>query len=508
MDVRLEQTSFEAEIPCGGMKTRFTVEGDVTLPGSLRETTNILHASAMAVVESAEATQDRAAIAGRVIFCVLYTQGDRATPESIEATADFTHLCDMPGVQPRSALDVSAQAEHVTAFVQNGRMSMKANLVLCASAIAAQTIDVLTAAAGDAIQQKTIPVTLRRKTASGSTETLLREEFSLPGDLGVTETLAAWADITMTDATGGQGRIGLSGEVALTVAHASSQPGRPLIMTRHTIPVAEAVEVSGDGGDLLNGCIRVKDVAVASQDLGDGERTLRAEVLLGMNAWAEREETVTVLEDAYTTSGDSLRLNRASMPLRTGGVRHTATESAKASILLPEGSKPLRTVLAAFARPVLSSFNQQGSRLVTEGTMDVDLVYMSDGDQPVSARIEAPFRTAFAASAAPDDMLTLHAANVEAVPITSDRAELRYLLQADIAGQRVAPVSLITDGLAVPADAPTGNIVLYFTQPGESAWDVARRYRIPESDLRALNPDLTGEPKPGQGLVVWHRNPA
>lgn len=508
MDMRLEQTTFEVEIPCGSCKTHFTVEGDVTLPGSLRETTNILHASATAVVETSEAGQDRASIAGRVIFCVLYTHGDHGAPESIEAAADFTHLCDMPGASPRASVDAWVQAEHVTASVQNGRMNMKAELSLCARAASCQPVEAIAAVEAPTVQQRTTPVTLRRRTASGSTDTLLREEFSLPAELGVTETLAAWAEVQMQDATGGQGRIGLSGEVNLTVAHASSQPGRPLVITRHTIPVGEAVEVSGDGGDLLHGRVRVKDVAVASQDMGDGERTLRAEVLLGMSAWAEREETVAVLADAYTTSGDALRLNRVPMTLRTGGSRIQAGESGKAALMLPGGAKPLRTVLAAFARPALGSFNQQGSRLIAEGDMEVDLVYMSDGDQPVSVRMETPFRAAFAAQAAPDDILTLRTLNVEAVPVTSDRAELRYILQAEIDGQQSEAVSLVTESLPVPADAPTGDIVLYITQPGETAWDIARRYRIAESDLRVLNPDLTGDPKPGQGLVVWHRHPA
>lgn len=508
MDMRLEQTTFEAEIPCADCRTHFSVEGDVTLPGSLREATRILHASAMAVVESAEASQDRASIAGRVIFCVLYTQGEHGVPGSIEAAAEFTHLCDMPGAVPKAAVDVWVQTEHVTASVQNGRVSMKAALSLCARATVTQTVEAIQSVSTPDVQQKTEQVILRRKTAAGSADTLLREEFSLPADLAITETLAAWAEVQMLDATGGQGRIGLSGEVTLTAAHASSQPGRPLVMTRHTIPVGEAVEVVGEGGDLLHGRIRVKDVAVASQDLGDGERTLRAEVLLGLQAWAEREESISVLSDAYTTSGDVLRLNRTSMTMRAGGNQQHIAESGKASLLLPDGAKPLRTVLAAFARPALSGFSQQGSRLIAEGTMDIDLVYMSDGELPVSTRIEMPFRTAFAASASPEDIMTLRVVNAEAVPVTSDRAELRYILQADIEGWQTQAVSLVTEALAVPADAPTGDIVLYFTQPGESAWDIARRYRIPESELRALNPDLTGEPKSGQGLVVWHRHPA
>ena len=92
--------------------------------------------------------------------------------------------------------------------------------------------------------------------------------------------------------------------------------------------------------------------------------------------------------------------------------------------------------------------------------------------------------------------------------MTSDRAELRYILQAEIDSPQSETVILTTEALAVPADAPTRDVVLYFTQPGENAWDIARRYRIAESDLRELNPELSGEPKPGQGLVVWRRSPA
>lgn len=138
--------------------------------------------------------------------------------------------------------------------------------------------------------------------------------------------------------------------------------------------------------------------------------------------------------------------------------------------------------------------------------MEATVIYLSDdGAAPVSARMEAPFRTAFAANASPEDIITLIAANVESVPVTSDRVELRYILHADIEGVQGAAVSLVTDAAAVPAVPTTSDIVLYFTQPGEGAWEIARRYRIPESELRALNPDLQGDPKTGQGVVVWRR---
>lgn len=507
MEMHLNEMSIQPETPCGVCRSQAVVEGEVTLPGSLRETTNVLHAAAMAVVESAESMNDRISIAGRVVFCVLYTQGEAHRVDAIEATADFTHLCELPGAVPRAEVYARAQVEHVEATVQNGRMTMRAVVRLCARAMRCEAVDVIGGVEANGAQQRTAQVKLRRTVGRGSADVLLREEFALPAELAIRDTLGAWAAASFSDTAGGQGRIGLSGEVTIEAVHASDMPGKPIVVTRHSVPVSQSVEISGETGEMLDGRIVIKDVAVASQDMGDGERTLRAEVLLGLSAWSDREENVTLLADAYTTAGDDVRLERTPAAIRTGDHRMHAAESGKAALLLPEGARPVRTVLAAFTTPVMTNFTQQGSRLITEGVLETTLLYMSDGgDAPVSARMEAPFRTSFAASAASEDIVSLTAASVEAVPVTSDRVELRYILHAEIDGVQAEQVSLVTGAAAVPAAAATEDIVLYFTQPGEGTWDIARRYRIPVSELRTLNPELSGEPKAGQGVVVWRRN--
>ena len=507
MDMQLNHSGLQPERPCGTCVSQLTVEGDVNVPGSLRETTNVLYSSAMAVVERTEAMQDRISAAGRVVFCVLYTQGDGKRVDSIEATADFTHLCELPGAVPRAEVFAKAQVEHVAASVTNGRMTMRAVLRLHGSALSCEAVEVLTGIDAPAVQQQTGQVRLRRTVARGSSDVLLREEFDLPAEMQIHDTLGAWATAAFSDTAGGQGRIGLSGEVTIEAVHTSDLPGKPLVLTRHTVPVSQSVEISGEMGDMLDGRMIVKDVAVASQDMGDGERTLRAEVLLGLSAWSDREESFDVLTDAYTTAGEEIRLERSEMRIRTGSSRTQAAESGKAALLLPEDAKPVRTVLAAFTTPVMTNFIQQGSRLVTEGVLETTILYMTDdGEAPVSVQAEAPFRAAFAASASPEDIVTLRAANVEAVPITSDRVELRYILHAEVEGAQTETAAFATEATAVPASEVTGDIVLYFTQPGETAWDIARRYRIPEDALRALNPELTGEPKSGQGVVVWRRS--
>lgn len=506
MDMRLNHTSVLCDSPCGVCRSQFTVEGDVMLPGSLRETTNVLHASAMAVAERTEALQDRISVAGRTVFCVLYTQGEKTEVESIEATADFSHLCDLPGATSRAEVDAFLQVEHVEARVQSGRMTMRAEIRMCASAVNSEEAKAVSGIDAADVQMRTAKLKMRRRVGRGDGEVLLREEFPLPADLAVQDTLCAFAAAEFHDTAGGQGRVGLAGEVTIEAVHASAVPGKPLVMTRHTVPVSQSVELRGESGEMLDGRIVVKDVAVASQDIGDGERTLRAEVLLGLSAWSDREEEYELLTDAYTTTGEDLRLSYAPLSTRTGASSVNAAESGKASLLLPEGSHSIRTMLAAFVRPVRTVYAPQGSRTVAEGVLEATLIYMTDGQAaPVSAQVEAPFRTAFAVRTGGEDIVMLSASNVEAVPITSDRVELRYILRAQVEGNAAQEVSLVTDAAAVPALQTTQDIVLCYPQPGETAWDIARRYRITENELRVLNPGLEGDPEPGKGIVVWRR---
>lgn len=505
--MQLIRESIRLEQPLGAGWSQAIVEGEVPLPGGLREEARVLAAHAMAVVEDAEALQDRVSVRGRVIFHVLYTQGDPSKVSAIEAAADFTHLCDVPGSQPRASALAQAQSERVEARAASGRLSMKAEVRIGARAVQTAPVEAVTGVNGsDDVELRTEQTTLRRTVAQGSGDVLLREEFELPSGLEIRETLFAVAHPTLSEATGGLGRIGLTGQIALEAVHASSLPGRPVVVTRHSLPVSHSVEIAGEDGDLLDGRITVKDVAVVSQESGEDGRTLRAEVLLGLQGWAEREETITVMADAYTTQGDDLRLTGRSALVRTGDERGQAAESAKATLLLPDTAPPVRSVLAAFVTPVITARGNAGGRMTVEGRLDTTLLYMTDGsDAPVSVRQEEPFRAAFARQAGEDALVTLTACEVDASPITSDRVELRCILRMNVEGQQAAPVHLVTDVQPVATPKPTEDIVLYFTQPGETLWDIARRYRLPVDRVREMNPEMTGEPRTGQGVVVWRR---
>ncbi len=507
MDMRLVKESIQLEQPTGRGGSQAVVEGEITLPGGLREEARVLHAGGMAVIENVEAMQDRVSVMGRVVFHTLYTQGDHSRVNAMEATADFTHVMELPGAQPRNLCRMDAWVEHVDASAAGGRLNLRAIVSLHGRAVSQQPVEAVTGIAGvEGVESRAREITVKRTVANGDSETLLREEFALPEGLQIRETLYATARVQLGDITGGLGRAGLSGQVELEAIHASELAGKPVIITRHSIPFEQSVELNGEDGEMLRADAIVRDVAVASQEMGDGERTLRAEVLLGLKAWADRQESITLLDDAYTLQGDDLRITARELRCRVEDRAAQAAESGKTMLMLPEGSPPVRGVLCAFATPAITGREQIGGRLTVEGMLEVKLLYMTDdSDAPVAATCEEAFRITFAAQAGEEDFITLQCGEVDASAITSDRIELRYIMHLCVSGVETASLRLVTDVLPVAAPPVDGSIVLYFTQPGEQLWDIARRYRVPERGIRELNPELVEEPKPGQGVVVWHR---
>ena len=483
------------------------VEGEIALPGGLREETNVLCADAMAVAERSDVQPDRVTADGKVTFHVLYTQGDPTHVSALEATAEFSHPMDSPGALPGMTAPVSLMVEHVEANAQGGRLHLMAILRVQARVFSDEPLAVVTGIRNmDGLMTRAETLSGCQTVATGAQDALVRDECELGAVLQITDTLYATAVATVQDVMGGEERATISGNILLEVVHRSAMPSRPLVVTRHTLPFEETLSLMGENGDDLCLSAVVKDVAVLSQEAGeDGARTLRAEVLLGLSARATRRREATLLLDAYTTQGPTLSLERLNVrrALRHRQV-HTA-ESGKLT-LITDGRAPVRTPLTAVLRPVITEWASRGGKLWVEGMMETTLLYMTDeSDVPQSYRTEEPFRMSFACDLSLPDSLVLTPGNVEVSGITSDRVEIKYILYLSCYDVSLGDEPLVVDVSEQPAGEMEPGILLYISRPGETLWDIARRYRVSASSLKAMNPSLGDVAQDGERVILWRK---
>ena len=484
------------------------VEGEVALPGGLREETAVLGCEAMAVLARSNAESGRVSAEGRVNFHILYTQGDPTHVQALEASADFVHGMELAGAQAGMSVPVSLMVEHVEAAAQGGRMRLTAILRVHARAFTDEPVSVVTGIRGaEGLMTQTAVLSGVRTASTGAQDVLVRDECALGAALQITDTLCAAASVVVHDVMGGEGRAAISGEIALEATHLSRMPGRPVITTRHAIPFEETVLLSGEAGEELVCSAVVKDAAVLSQEAGeDGERTLRAEVLLGLWAQSVRRRESRLLMDAYTLEGDTLEMETQTVRRALEHRQVHTAESGKLTLML-DGEKPVRTPLRASLRPVITELTQAAGRLSVEGMMEVSLLYMTDESvSPCVLHTEEPFRMVFACALSLPDSLTLTPASVEASCITSDRVEVKYILHLDCFDVPMEENALVTQVSPHPAPAEEKGIMLCLRQPGETLWDIARRYRVSCESLKSMNPSLEeGPAKEAQRVILWKK---
>ena len=219
---RRKETMDKAAKPCGGepeilwediamcrylgsSMRQAVVEGEVALPGGLREETVILSAQAMAVAEKTALQTGRVDVDGKVIFHVLYTQGDPTRINTLEAAADFSQAIELTGARPGMSAPVSLTVEHVEASAAGGRLKLMAILKVFARLFTEEPARVVSGLRpAPELMQKTETLTTCRTVALGRQDVLIRDECELSEGLQITDTLYATASATVQEVMGGE----------------------------------------------------------------------------------------------------------------------------------------------------------------------------------------------------------------------------------------------------------------------------------------------------------------
>ena len=219
-----------------------SVEGEATLPGSMRDAVTVLSVQAQAYLEDARATAGGMTLRGHVSFQALYTQGDLTRIRAMETTCDFEHSIDAPELQPDMRVNASVAVQETEGTAASGRMTLRALLDLQIEAFETTRQALVTDAAGDAdaLRTRMQRVAFCRTAPLGEEKTLVREEFDLPARLEVGDVLSATGEASVSELTGGAGRIGICGTVEVRVLHKAQEAGDPLVMAKTVARCREA----------------------------------------------------------------------------------------------------------------------------------------------------------------------------------------------------------------------------------------------------------------------------
>ena len=487
MELKLTRETLRFERFVGRGEEQVTIEGEATLPGSMRDAVTVLSVQAQAHLTGAQAGNGEAGVRGKVCFQVLYTQGDLTRVRALETSCDFMHTVPMAGVTPGMRLEPAVYVQETEGIAGSGRMTLRALLLVTLEAFETAQREIVSDAkdgeAGNLLMQKQKVIGCMSE-ITGENKTLVREEFDLPGKLGVGDVLSASAIAGECELAGGNGRIGVSGRIEVRVLHRPSETGNALVTTVHEMPYEMSIDARMDDGVQIKAIAEVVDVMADSIET-EKNRTLRLEAQVRVRLLCSHQEEMEVVSDLYSLAGPVLEPVTETIELHTCEQRITSRESTRLQVTLAPDELPIGTLLAGFARPTITSVSPAGRRLDAEGIMQVTLIYLpQDSDIPHAVHTREPFAMTFPVEAQEGVRAQAFAIETMTGPTTSDRAELRCVLGLDAMQHGVRQLQVVTDVTQKPEQKQEHGFVMVWPAEGESRWETARRLRVREESLR------------------------
>ncbi len=504
MPLNISRQTLETERVVDSRIIKALIETDAMAQGA----DEVLLCDAMCAIESAQTQQGRILLDGKVRFQVLYRAQGEVT--SLMISAPLREMIEAD-VGPKMAVEYSVEMESAEARLMAGRILCRAVPAIRLTVTTLEpraVISDLDGIAGVCVRREKI-VSLKVNAEARATASL-SEEFELERALGAERTLLTRARCDVGDMYDSVGGVTVKGTVAIEAVHSCALPGRPICVSRHALPFEQMVELPDWLRGELRACAWV--TGLTAQTLTDEEGSLLrvgVELLLAVKALGVDESEAVV--DAYATGDTDIEIVRGELLTRTESRQVRALQPAKLRFTLPElrggdgRVSGISQALYCVARPTVVQAEHGGGKATVDGVMELQVVYLPiGGDDVQAATLEAPFTAAFAAELPEDAPLLLEAFDCECVPVTSSQLELKCTLALNAVAEAQVSRDVALDAREVEGQAVPMGITVLLAQRGETAWDLAKRFRVPTEELERMNPELatqTAYGKPAQVMV-------
>ncbi|MGI5883752.1 MAG: SPOCS domain-containing protein [Candidatus Spyradocola sp.] len=489
---KLLKENIPVERLVGQGSAQATAETSVMLSGGDRNVT-IVSCRALPSIGTVEVQTGGVAVQGTTEFSALYlTQAGELF--SRDAQASFSAVLQVEDAAPKMRATVRATVCSVEAEERDGRMDFSAALRL-EGFVAQPAVEALATSveAPVAMAEKTVRLETLNQVAYAQEREAFAENFPL-ADPSYTRVVSADARVQVDNVNLQDGEVEVTGSVTVDSLLSGAEAGGPVGWQSETLPFSE--EIEGDGfrpGVQVSVSAHVrglKSEVVFNREDEVQEGNLRIEFVLELAAEAKAEAGAEVLADAYPLTEDPFQVIQEDVRCIRSDEAVEQTQTLLLEVEIPASAPGLGEILGAFAAPVaLDIVGEESAR--AEGLMRVSLLYRTGSEVPLAVYTrEAPFALEFSEIDGQADVSAVELGEVAAERVSQNQAQVRIplTLRAERVGTAdVAVVSEISEE-GEPAALPVG-AVLYYPKPEETLWEVARRYRIAEEELRKRNPE-------------------
>ena len=495
--------------------TQVTLDDDFIVPDTMSDMAEVILDSGIIQLEPVKVQRERITVRGKLDFHVLY-RTEEGGLQALGGSIPFEEAINVPDLDEKDYVSVSWQLEDLnTEMIHSRKLGIKAIVTLEAKAESLYDTEAAVDVRGEddeihlQVRRERIPaaaIALRRKDTYR-----LKQDITLPGSKPVIERML-WTEMKLAgcQAKPLDGQIHLEGTLMVFALYEGGESGM-VQWVEEGIPFSGEVEMQGAAADM----IPIIGLKLIHRDLEerpdyDGEmRELSVDAVIELDVRLYEEQELELLQDLYATNREIVLdtgeavfdqiLTRNFGKCRVAEKVEMETDPRVLQICHSSGSVKLDGV------------EVRENELAVDGVLEVKLLYLTDEDaRPVQAATRlVPFHYEAETPGITEDSIWYLEPGLEqltAVMAGGGQAELRGVITLDLFVLQPETRQIILQAQVHPVDTEKmkamPGIVGYLVQPGDSLWDVAKRFHTTEKSILEAN-ELPGDAiKAGDCLIL------
>lgn len=463
--------------------TEQSVDSDINLPDYCPDILRILKCSIIPRITGSQVSGERITAEGNALVRVLYVS-DSNKLRAYEQNIPFSKYVEVKQLPENPCVSVRAKAEYVNCRVVNQRrMDIHGSVIISISAVRLKQMDLIEEAEGAGVQLKCSKRTVSSAAGTAERSFTLGEVAEIgQSKPAVMQILRTDAAVTAQDAKVINNKILLKGSMEVrTVYCADTDEAQPETI-EHSMPISQIIEVEGMSDDCTTDiCCEVVSLEVQPKPDSDGKtRLLDINVRVSVTVTGYRECEARLLTDAYSTEYE-LKEERQAVELPH--LCEILNDTCLCRGAVKAENSGFSKILDIWCADINSSVSQESKKIKISGTAAVSMIFL-DRDGNISfAEKPLDFEYSRELKGCENGMLQIKPfitmSGIDFVLNSDSEAEIRVELKITGSVSNFITGKIITDlspDEECPKNTNSAALTIYFSECGESVWNIARRY--------------------------------
>lgn len=484
----------------------FIVEGDEIVPDIKPDILNIISTSGTVCVYKKEIQDEKIKIDGAINIYTLYVAEDEKTStRCINSCLDFSKSIDLPGVKSDMKFEQMIKIKSIDAKILNGRkINLKVMLVVELSVYSNEYIDILKDIEDlDDVQKLNKVCNINSLVGSGSTNVYAKETLKIDTSDNLLEIIRVKTNIVNKETKVSYNKV--LGKADLNVKIVYLTDDNRVNSATISIPVMGFIDIQNvNEKNMCEIKYQLKNLIVKPNNIDDHSILVEAEV--EENCFVYDNRNIEIIEDFYSPSRE-LEYKQDSIKVLKDKRNIKQICNIRKQEMIPEIGK--NRIYDVEINPVILNKKVSEGRIYYEG--EIKLVYLfsttDDGRGINSKTIVEPFNFNIADDKIKSD--TRIETNIEElvqdfIVMPDESIDERIDLEFNLSVIDTEEINIINDvSENENKSRHTYSIVIYYTRPGDTLWNIAKRFGSTVDEIVKIN-NIENENKimPGDQLFI------